>query len=396
MSLKQKPAKKPQNSTPEEAEYLSLNPKLRPFSLDGIRATFTKPVAIAPPPPGPAWFGSVMGSGIVATLSISHQDYFHFAHQLGLFFLIIGWLLLVFLTFGFFLRSFKNSQAFFRTITDFHQTPMWGMVAMGYLAVGSATATVGTSWWPAQAQLWWAIDAIMWIVATILGIITAMGFGGLLIKKDIGKPTPVWGLPLVPPMVSATTGAALIPHCPTAYSKLWLMVTTIGCFFLALALGLIVFTVAYHQAWRRTKLPLVASAAAWIPLGIVGQSTAAAQAMAGQAAPMAVPDVRPAIFDIAHVYGFTMLTIGIPLFIWAGYRTITGLAKKMPFTSGWWAMTFPVGTCSLGAHFLGLGANSAFMGYVGFGLYLFLLCTWTLCFTTSGITILQHQISVKA
>lgn len=383
------------NTANTETPSLSLDPTTHPISLDGIRATFTKPVTISPPPAGPAWFGAVMGTGIISTLSVAHIDWWPFCKYLSVGFLIIGWLILIGLTAGFCYRIIKDRTAITNSIFDFTQAPMWGMVAMGYLAIGSATSTTGPLWWPQYSHTFWVVDGLLWTIGTILGIITALGFGGILINRPVGTPTPVWGLPLVPPMVSATTGAAIIPHCPTPGTMLWLVVVVVGCFFLALNLGLIVFTVAYHHAWRKAKLPLVASAAAWIPLGIVGQSTAAAQAMAEQTVKLSIFQVHNAIFALAHLYGYIMLSIGIPLFGWALYRSVTGLANRMPFTSGWWAMTFPVGTCSLGTHLLGQSTNLYMLSLVGFILYLFLICTWHICAFSSLFTLLRHYYSNK-
>ena len=116
----------------------------------------------------------------------------------------------------------------------------------------------------------------------------------------MGAPTTTWGLPIVPPMVSATTGSALVPHLATREGQLLLVITTVACFFLALVLGLVVFAVAYRHHWRVAPLPLAASTSAWIPLGVVGQSTAAAQAIAVQAQRFVLPEDTGTLVHVAN------------------------------------------------------------------------------------------------
>lgn len=357
---------------------------------DGVRATFELPSRIAPPPPGPAWFGSVMGTGILSTLLELNHEHLSFGHTLSLLMMVIGWCIFWVLMIGFGLRSWKNPKHFIETIVNSKQTPMWGMVSMGFLAIGATTSTAIPAHFPSLTTLAWSVDWVMWIIGTIIGILTALGFACMLMRTDCGDPTPVWGLPIVPPMVSSTTGAALVPHTSNITGGFWINVISAGCFFSALALGIAVFIVAYHHTWRRKPLPLAASAATWIPLGIVGQSTAAAQAMSIQSKHMLLPELSHAVQQMANIYGYIVLTIGTPLFIWAFYMTVRGFVKRMPFTPGWWAMTFPVGTCCLGTYFLGHNAYPWFTD-ISVALCLMLCCTWTIAFVGSAMSIFHHR-----
>ncbi|MGJ6981475.1 hypothetical protein ACSDQ9_13255 [Aestuariimicrobium soli] len=124
-----------------------------------------------------------------------------------------------------------------------------------------------------------------------------------------------------------------------------------ACFVIAWVLGVAIFVVAYRPHWLRQPLPLELSTTAWIPLGIVGQSTAAAIA----------------------------LTIGVPLVAWAVWCTIQGFRRGLPFGRTWWSMTFPVGTLALGSHVMG----SHMMGLhaVAVAATLCLLGTWTIAAT---------------
>jgi tellurite resistance protein TehA-like permease len=233
-----------------------------------------------------------------------------------------------------------------------------------------------------------AVDGILWVLGTVLGLATAVGFTGLLVRSHAGAPTTVWGLAVVPPMVSATVGAGLVPHLSNQALQLSLLLVTAACFVLSLTLGAVIFTVAYHHHWRVAGLAVAASTTAWIPLGVVGQSTAAVQAMAGSAGPLLPATVAAALQEVANDYGVLMLGLGVPLAAWAVAMTVRGFRRRMPFVPGWWSLTFPIGTLALGAHLLGVGTGLTGFLVAGVVLVVVLGGTWTLCAVASGWAVL--------
>src|SRR6201997_839481 len=56
-----------------------------------------------------------------------------------------------------------------------------------------------------------------------------------------------WLMPVVPPMVSAATGALLVPHLPAGQLRLTLLLACYAMFGLSLIASLVVIT----QLWRR-------------------------------------------------------------------------------------------------------------------------------------------------
>ena len=331
------------------------------------------------PGAGPQWFGSVMGTGILSNLTQTLAGDTAAGRGIALVLLVIAWALMVGLAVGFAARVARRPSVFHDTRRTIGVLVTWGMVAMGVLSVGSATAAVVPAHWPDLSGAAWAVDAVLWCCGTALGVTTSVGFALRLISRDLGAPTTTWGLPLVPPMVSSTTGAALVPHVGGAVGRVCLLMASVGCFLLALTLGVIVFIVAYHHHWFVRRLAIDASASSWIPLGIVGQSTAAAQVVAAQAKTMALPDYQTAIQSVADWYGYAMAIIGAPLIAWAAAMTARGLRRSMAFAPGWWALTFPVGTLCLGSHFLHVGTGADFWGWAAFGFLALLAAHWCLC-----------------
>lgn len=339
------------------------------------------------PPPSPAWYGSVMGSAILGTLGELRPDVVPFGHALAVGFWALAVTLLVGLSIAFCVRIVRDRRAFTTSVATPVAMAQWGMVSMGVLATGSATAAVVPSLDTMWADAAWRTDLVLWFLGTLIGLATAAAVPARLLVQDPGTPTTVWGLAVVPPMVSATVGAGLAGWLSSPAAKVWMVLACVACFFVALVLGLIIFAIAYRHHWLVETLPIDASITAWLPLGVVGQSTAAAQAIAKQSAPMLRGPFASTVLDIAHVYGYVMLTVGLPLIVWALAMTVRGFRRGMAFSPGWWGMTFPVGTLVLGSTNLGRGAGIGMFTVAGGALYLFLLCTWSICVVSSLVAV---------
>jgi len=325
-----------------------------------------------------------MGTGILATLTVVHLPEIPFRQGLAAVLLVLDWLLALGLGVGFTVRVVRNGETWWDSLRGMAGS-QWGMVSMGILSVGSATATVIPTVAPNWTTAAWRADEVLWVIGTVIGIVAALAITVRLVRHGTGTPSTVWGLAVVAPMVSATTGGNLAAHLldrPDGQEvAIWTLAIATGCFFLSLTTGPIVFAIAYHHHWRVEPVPLAATASVWIPLGIVGQSTAAAQAIAAPAALLS-----PTLSGIHHVasgYGIVMLGLGTPFLAWALVVTARGLWSRMPFSPGWWALTFPIGTLSLGSHLLGVALGSTALQMASTVAWVVLLGTWSLCSVAS-------------
>ncbi len=343
--------------------------------MSTVTSRTTTPTAPLPAP-GPPWYGVVMGTGILATLLQTYAGLGSLpvvAQDAARVVLVLAWGLLLGLSGAFLVRAQRDRGVLGATLRDNAVLPTWGSVSMGLLAVGAATSTVLPVWVPAWDRVALGLDALLWVLGTALGLVTAVGFTLVLLRRGSGAPVPAWGLPLVPPMVSATTGVVLATHL-TGSVRGAMDVVLLGCFLLALGLGGVVFATAYHHHWRHRSLPLAAAPSTWIPLGIVGQSTAAAQGLAHLG-------VVPA--PLADAYGAVVLLVGVPMATYAVVATARGFLRRMPFSPGWWSLTFPIGTLSLGTHAWGVAVGSTALADLGVALCLVLVGTWALCAVAS-------------
>ena len=147
-------------------------------------------------------------------------------------------------------------------------------------------------------------------------------------RKFVGSPNFQWGLALVVPMVAATNAAQLgfIGLGRFSFILVWII-------------GVPVFVYVYFALMRRrTTIPVLLGHTAWIPVGVVGQSTAAAQLLFPQG------------FGLA--YATVMLPLGAAACVFALYHEFRTVRAWAPYNPAWWGATFPVGTMSLGTHFV--------------------------------------------
>jgi tellurite resistance protein TehA-like permease len=185
-----------------------------------------------------------------------------------------------------------------------------------------------------------------------------------------------WLMPVVPPMVSASTGALLVPHAAAGQVRLTLLMACYAMFGLSLLASIIVITLI----WNRLAMHKVGDArmvpTLWIVLGPLGQSITAANLLGGvahQALPAPYSTALQA-FGVVYgvpVWGFALLWAGI-----AGAITLRTAREHLPFSLTWWSFTFPVGTCVTGTTGLALHTGADLFRYAAALFYAGLVAAW--------------------
>jgi tellurite resistance protein TehA-like permease len=206
------------------------------------------------------------------------------------------------------------------------------------------------------------IDWVLWLAGTVAGLATAAAAPVLTFSRRAGPDSAFggWLMPIVPPMVSASTGALLLSHAPAGQGRLDLLLCCYGMFGLSLiasvvVIGLIWSRLVVHGPGEDRLIPTL-----WIVLGPLGQSVTAANLL-GAAAHLALPPGEATIFRAAGiVYGLPVLGFAL---LWAAIAsaiTLRTVRSHLPFSLTWWSFTFPVGTCATGSAMLRVGAAVAF------------------------------------
>lgn len=298
------------------------------------------------PPAGPAWTGSLMGTSIIATLLHNHAD-----GVAGMPDAPAGmWRTYLLWASGFFLIIATGILAVTLIGLARHRTPPfkpehmapWGMFAMGVISLGGAwTAMTGES------------------IYQLIGYLTG-GLGGFIIalnqwRKFPGSPSFQWGLALVVPMVAATAAGQLG----------FITLGRIG-FILVWLIGVPVFAYVYLALIRgHASIPVALGTTTWIPVGVIGQSTASAQLL------------FPTKF--ALTYAAVMLSLGVMASAFALYQEFRTVKAWSAYSPAWWGSTFPVGTMSLGTHFVALNAQMPIFDRISQAFLALAIVNWLLC-----------------
>lgn len=328
---------------------------------------------------GPNWFASVMGTGIVATagatLPLHIPGLRAFAEAVWVASTV--WLVMLLVAVAaHWVRhpTVARSHAYNPQMGHFY-----GAAPMALLTVGAGATLVGRDLIGERTAI--DLDWVLWIAGTFGGLFTAISIPYLMFTQYRVEPDAAFGgwlMPVVPPMVSAATGALLIPHIAPGTGRQTMLYGCYAMFGLSLVASLIIITMVWSRLAHFGTSGTARVPTLWIVLGPLGQSITAAGLLGANAA-LAV-DSRLAdgmgVFAILYgvpVWGFAVLWIAL-----ATALTIRTLRRGMPFALTWWSLTFPVGTFVTGTTQLAVHTGlpafrvAAAIAYVG------LLSTWCL------------------
>ncbi len=328
---------------------------------------------------GPNWFASVMGTGIVATaaatLPVQWPGLRGFATAIWL--LAAGWLLV--LASAEIVHWTRHRQAALGHARNPVMVQFYGAPPMALLTVGAGALLLGPALIGAHAAL--MIDAVLWPLGTLAGLASSLAVPYLMFTRLRAAPDAAFGgwlMPVVPPMVSAATGALLIPHLPAGQPRLTLLLACYAMFGISLIASMVVITLLWQRLVRHSIGPAAMVPTLWIVLGPLGQSITAA-GLLGSAARLVLPYPYGPVFQaFGVVYGVPVWGFAV---LWAALATaitIRAARARLPFTLTWWSFTFPVGTLVTGTTSLALHTGGSVFRWAAVGLYLVLVGAWAL------------------
>ncbi|NNN01759.1 MAG: TDT family transporter [Acidimicrobiaceae bacterium] len=328
---------------------------------------------------GPNWYAAVMGTGIVANagailpFDITGLKTFSLVVWIGAALLLVG---LVIATIAHWLSSPQSAHAYGH---DPQMAHFYGAPPMAFLTVGSGALLAASNMLGMRVAV--DLDWVLWMIGTLSGLVTVTVipfrlFTRIEVRHDAAFGG--WLMPIVPPMVSAATGALLIPHIASQSGRATLLYACYAFFGMSLIAALIIISMiwsrlAHFGSSNGGRVPTL-----WIVLGPLGQSITAAGLLGAQAH-LAVPPVLASamsVFAVLYgvpVWGFAMLWAALALAL-----TIRTARDKLPFSLTWWSFTFPIGVTVTGTIRLALQTGlPAFRWASAIG-YACLLAAWIL------------------
>ena len=353
--------------TPQATGDYRVTPAGRTVEI--MTALLERPaVRLAPAVIGPNWFATVMGTGIVATAAVSLPLHVPGLRTLATMVWAAASVLLVVLV----VAAVRHRAGY---AGDAVSEQFWGAPPMALLTVGAGTLLLGRDWLGEPVAV--AVDLVLWTAGTLLGLAVAVVVPYRLRSLHRPGPGTAFGgrlMPVVSPMVSAATGALLVPHVPAP------AVMLMACYAMA-AGSLVAAALVGGQIWRRLvrygpgapgTVPTL-----WIVLGPIGQSVTAGHLL-GRAAEGVLSEPYATAAQLGAVlYGVPMLGLALCWAALAGAITVRTARAGLPFSLSWWSFTFPVGTVVTGASGLAAGTASALPATLAVALYAMLLATWS-------------------
>ena len=322
----------------------------------------------------PNWFASVMGTGIVATSAVSLPGASWGLRGAATVVWVVaaGWLAVLLVAF---LAQWTTCRdAAVRHWTDPLTGQFAGALAMAVLTVGAGAHAVGPAVLGDRAAQ--VLYVVLWSAGTVVGLVTSVWLPFRLVTApgaERALPVPAWLMPVVPPMVSATTGAALVPVAGDPRAVL------LGCwmlFGLSLVVGLLLSGLVLGRLLVAGLPGVQAVPTVWILLGVVGQSVTAANLLGEQAAHGFDPATAGVLHATGVVYGAVMSGFAVFVLALATALTVHAARRGLRFGLAWWSFTFPLGTCVTGAAALGRTADVPALGAVAVLLFVVLAGVW--------------------
>jgi|SRR6478752_1645489 len=298
---------------------------------------------------GPNWFASVMGTGIVAVALAGLPFPVPYAGPVAAAVWALSAVLLVAVVAATVMHHRLYPEVARGHLDDPVMAHFYGAPAMALMTVGAGAMVAGDRLIGASPAL--VLDIVLWTVGTLLGLATAVVVPyRAFTRHDVRADSAFggWLMPVVPPMVSATTGALLVPHLPAGQARETLLVACYLFFGLTLVASSVLITLIWGRLLRHGTGAAAAVPTLWIVLGPLGQSITAVHHLG-----LVAPGVLPAPYGTAFqalglvygvpVWGFAMLWLALAALITA--RTARA---GLPFSLTWWSFTFPVGTVVTG------------------------------------------------
>ncbi|HEX5144047.1 MAG TPA: TDT family transporter [Mycobacterium sp.] len=328
---------------------------------------------------GPNWFASVMGTGIVATAGATLPVHVPGLRGFTEVVWVIAAMLLVVLAVvvgGHWLRHPTVARSHARNPQMAH---FYGAAPMAFMTVGAGALLVGVDLIGERA----AVDTawVLWTAGTIGGLFTAVSIPYLMFTQYQVEPDSAFGgwlMPVVPPMVSAATGALLVPHMVPGTGRATMLYGCYAMFGLSLVASLMIIS----MIWTRLTLYGTSGTARvptlWIVLGPLGQSITAAGLLGTKATLAVPPELAQSLNSFAVIYGVPVWGFAVLWIALATSLTVRTMQRGMPFALTWWSLTFPVGTFVTGTAQLAAHTGLPAFRYAAAAAYIGLLCTWIL------------------
>ncbi len=324
----------------------------------------------------PAWFASVMGTGIFAVTSKYYSCYWSWLNNVAAWLWVINIILFCALILPWTLRWFCFTEQSLRDLQHPITGQFYATMPIGCLVLAADFLVIGTEYLGVDLAV--KIAKVCWVSGGILALAFAVitPVINLFNRVTVADLNPAWFMPPVSLIVAPIAGAKLIPYWPQSFQKLLLLVNYASWgtgFFLFIFLAVICF----YRFIVAPPLPGALIPTIWIYLGPIGAGTLALLNLGTVSAPWLGSLALPVI----KIFGLIYWSFGFWWLIVAGIVTLTNILRKnLPFALSWWAFTFPLGAYAGATYSIATGFQCSPLRFYGFLCYCLLAFCWLTVF----------------
>ncbi|PWN46567.1 hypothetical protein IE53DRAFT_391258 [Violaceomyces palustris] len=311
----------------------------------------------------PSWFAVTMGTGITSILLHQLPYQFHGLDVISnIIFALNVCLYLLFL--GLSIARYTIWPQMFK-IMLFHPTQS---LFLGTFPMGLATIInmIVFSLVPAWGPAWSTFAWVLWWIDVLLALVIAIGIPFVQFTRhsqSFDNITGVWLLPVVAPVVVASTGGVVASVLPPDHARLTITVSYI-LWGTGVPISVMLMTLYYARLAIYKIPPATMIVSAFLPLGPCGQGAFGLLQLSRDLVSIVTEEAgRSGIAPLGGqvgteralimAYAVQAVTIPIALVLWGlglvwlclAVATITDMAfaSVVPLNLGWWGFTFPLG-----------------------------------------------------
>jgi C4-dicarboxylate transporter/malic acid transport protein len=326
---------------------------------------------------GPAWFTTIMGTGILAICATISPVPVPLGNAIGVALWSVDAVLFALFTALWIVSSMRTPTTLLAILRDPVKAQLLGAPPMACFTIAVGFLKIGETFLPLELCI--ATAQVLFCVGVVGSIASAFAVPYLMFthyelwsEKMYGS----WLMPVVPPIVASVPAALLSPTWPQAIRG-----DMLAFAYALLGTGVILAAIIVVIFYSRLTIHKVPDGALvttmWLVIGPLGQSIAGIIAL-GSTARAVWPELGHglAIAGLAYgvlVWGFAMYWLAMAIAL-----TVRAARKHLPFNLSWWAFTFPVGVLTAGTDALFLQTRAHIFGIASLALLTLLATMWSL------------------
>lgn len=337
---------------------------------------------------GPAWFTSVMGTGILGVDIVASPVAIPGGSIVGAVIWTIAAIELAVILPLLIARAVTAPGGLAATFRDPVAAQLWGAPPMAAFTIAVGLMRIAAPHGGGEVAI--ALAQVLWWAGVAASMLLAFLIPFLMMTQHQIEPHRAvgsWLLPVVPPIVASVPAALLLPTFPEAFRP-----TILGIAYALLGLGIALAALMISVFFARllfAKLPAGTLAPSmWLVVGPLGQSIAGAYAL-GSAAVTVWPSVGPGLRLAGVEYGVLVWGFAVYWLVLAIVATVRAWRVEMSFNLGWWAFTFPVGVLIAGSDALYTATGAALFAVGATVLLVLLAAAWALVATRTARNVID-------